>query len=198
MRQQIRPAEPAEFVENSEKWNAQWKELRERNSSAQFQWYKVEGRPARLWALPSLRGMNLGHCSFCDAFPVSDRQIESVEHFKPKSRPEFYGEAYTWGNLYYACNHCQAFKNEQWDDRLLRPDDPSYAFLRYFEFDYTTGAIRPSVCASEEDKKRAEVTIRMYGLDEQTKRRYRIREARIFCKEGDVDDFAYRDYVEGA
>ena len=199
MRKQTRPPEPKEFQENSAKWNAQWAELRDQNPSAQFKWYKIGKTTARDWALPALREMNQGHCSFCDAFPLEDRIKIPIEHFKPKSRPEFYGEAYAWSNLYYCCGICQAFKEDSWDDRLIRPDGPGYEFLKYFEFDYTTGAIRPSLLAHSDDQARAATTIEIYGLDHKTKRRERLRSLRIFSR-GDsfeIDDFAYRDFLEG-
>jgi uncharacterized protein (TIGR02646 family) len=197
MRKQTRPPEPEVFAENAEKWNAQWAELRRKQPGAQFKWYKLGKRPAREWALPPLREMNQSHCSFCDTFPIADRAIESIEHFKPKSREEFYGEAYTWTNLYFCCNFCQMFKAEQWDENLLRPDDPDYEFLRYFEFDYTTGAIRPSLTASPERQKRADITIQLYGLDRPEKQRERRRELGKFRSDCDLDEFAYRDYLEG-
>jgi uncharacterized protein (TIGR02646 family) len=37
-----------------------------------------------------------------------------VDHFRPKSRPEFRHLALVYSNLYYACGICNIFKGEHW------------------------------------------------------------------------------------
>jgi uncharacterized protein (TIGR02646 family) len=105
---------------------------------------------------------------------------ETIEHLRPKSK--FPEHAYTWKNLYYCCDACQNAKREEWDEALLCADAEEYSFSRYFEFDFTTGGIKPNSLASEQDRLRAAITVKLYGLDSQSRRRNRLREAEIFAK----------------
>lgn len=164
MRKQTRPPEPDVLRDHQAKWNRQWTELRERNPAAAFSWYQVGSKTAREWILDDLRGMNQGHCSFCDAFPVESLSTEPIEHFQPKSRPEFYGLAYSWDNLFYCCDRCQNQKGEEWDDRLLKPDAVDYEFSDYFQF--RDGHIVPAESADDDGQARARATIRLYGFNE--------------------------------
>jgi uncharacterized protein (TIGR02646 family) len=131
---------------------------------------------------------------------LEDRSTEPIEHFKPKSDPRFYAEAYAWENLYYCSERCQSSKGERWDDFLLRPDAADYGFERYFAFDFTTGEIRANPCADPADQARAEITIRMYGLDTQQRRRCRRAELRRWQRshERHLDEWAYRDFLDMA
>jgi uncharacterized protein (TIGR02646 family) len=198
MRKQTRPPIPKILAEHGPEWSRQWTDLRARNPSASFQWYQTGGKTAREWLLPDLKSMTQDHCAFCDSFPLDDRSKEPIEHFKPKSDPRFYAEAYGWENLYYCCDRCQSSKGEQWDDRLLRPDAADYAFERYFLFDYTTGEIKPNCVASPADQECARVTISLYGLDRGPKRRARCLELRKWQRSDErrLDEWAYRDFLE--
>ncbi len=200
MRQTTRPASPVVLIEYAEKWNQQWAALRASNPSAAFQWYQHEGRSARDWIHEDLSNMTAGHCSFCDTFPLADRGNGegSVEHFRPKHRPEFHLLAYDWGNLYFCCDQCQSRKGDQWNEQLLAPDHTGYEFNRYFAFDFTTGALLASPAASPDDRQRAEVTIQIYGLDSTARRRHRKLEARKWggAEERDVDEWSYRDFLD--
>ena len=123
--------------------------------------------------------------------------MDTIEHFCPKSA--FPHLAYTWDNLYYCCDRCQSHKGEKWDDGLIAPDAHDYNFGRYFEFDFTTGAIRPSTTASDAEKHRAEITISMYGLDTDKRRRFRRLELKKWSGSDPagrhLDEFAYRNYL---
>ncbi len=199
MRAQRRPDAPEAFAENQKRWNSRWVEALGKNPGARFRWYRARSKSARDWALPVLREMTQGHCAFCDCYPLEDRSGEPVEHFIPKSM--FPGEAFSWDNLYYSCELCQGTKGGQWDDALLRPDAADYLFGRYFEFDFTTGAIRPSAGATAGDSLRATATIRLYGLDLAQRRRFRLVELWRWSRSGsgklvDLTDCAYRDFLE--
>jgi len=196
MRKQKRPREPEEFAANSKRWNAQWAKLRESNPDARFTWYKVNGVSAREIALPPLRAMNQEHCSFCDCYPLYDRSREPIEHFRPKSWIEFYRDAFSWENLYYSCDRCQASKGEQWNPLLLRPDAEDYSFDDYFEFDFTTGSMRPNLTADTGRKERARITIELYGLDEQARRRSRLESADQYVEGQNLDLYSYRDFIQ--
>ncbi len=200
MRKFTRAAEPAVLQANCTKWNAQWVERCQAAPSPAFAWYVADGKSAREHILPALRAQTQRHCSFCDAFPVEGVSIETIEHFKPKSR--FPEHAYTWTNLYYCCDACQNAKREQWDELLIQADADGYSFARYFEFDFTTGEIRPNPLAAKEDREQAIITIRVYGLDSEPRRRNRLLQARQFVKIKDaganLDEWPYRDYLGSA
>ena len=198
MRKFDRAGEPAICSENSAKWNAQWVARRNSDPKATFSWYRVDDKSARDHLLPALKEQSEGHCSFCDAFPVGGVSNETIEHFRPKSK--FPEHAYTWTNLYYCCDACQNAKREEWDEALLHADGPDYAFSRYFEFDFTTGGIKPNPLATEQDQQRAAITVRLYGLDSPARRRNRLDTAEVFakCPPGEIPHhrWAYRDYLD--
>ena len=197
MRKQQRPPAPQQFEEYAEKWKNQSLNLRSHNPRG-FTWYIVNGSTARDWALPVLKAMTQGHCSFCDAFPLEDRTKIPVEHFRPKSHDEFAHLAFEWTNLYYCCGYCQSEKHDQWEDDLIAPDELDYSFQRYFAFDYTNGSIWPNPTASPADQERATVTIRLFGLDSVARCQHRMLEFRKFSDavSPEINDWAYRDYLE--
>lgn len=199
MRKQTRPNAPEILQKRSELWSREWAELRQQNPSANFQWRTVEGKSVRELLLPILRQMTQEHCAFCDYFRFDTVSSETVEHFKPKSRPEFYAHAYAWENLYYCCDRCQSAKGEKWDDCLLRPDDPEYLFDLYFQRDYTTGEILPNAVASTEIRKRAKATIELYGLNRSElcrDRRTKLREWQRSNSRHELDSWSFRDFLE--
>ena len=195
MRKIHRSSEPDILVQNASKWNSQWTDLKAKNPSAQFNWYRVDGKSARDWILPDLAAMTQGHCAFCDRFTV---EPESVEHFRPKSDSRFLHLAYSWENLFFCCGGCQNEKREQWDELLLNPDANDYSFSRYFVFDFTIGSISPNPRASAEDQSKARATIQIYGLDTLQRRRFRRLELKrwLNSKSLSINSFAYRDFVE--
>ena len=196
MRKQSRPPMP-EFLEtNGPRWNQQWAELKSRSPSASFAWYSIDGQTARELLLDHLGSMNQNHCSFCDGFPLEGTSKTPIEHFRPKSI--YHSEAYSWENLYYSCECCQAEKREQWDELLLRPDAPDYEFTTCFAFDFTTGAIIGNPVADPETRTRAEKTISIYGLDDEMRRRRRKLELRRWQRSSSpfIDEWGYRDFLE--
>ncbi len=199
MRKLQRPSTPPQFDEHAEKWTTQWLNLRKQNPRG-FAWYTIEGRTARNWALPVLLSMTQGHCSFCDAFPLEDRMKIPVEHFRPKTHDEFAHLAFEWTNLYYCYSYCQSEKRDQWEDGLIGPDEPDYEFQRYFVFDYTNGSILPSPMGLHLGQARAEITIRLFGLDSVARCQHRMLEFRKFSDavSREINDWAYRDYLESS
>jgi uncharacterized protein (TIGR02646 family) len=190
---------PAGWAASEAKWNQQWVTLLQGNPRATFSWYRSGGQSARDVALPALKEQTLAHCSFCDGFPVEGISRETIEHFRPKCEGKFPERAYSWENLYYCCDQCQSCKGEGWDEGLLAADADDYTFERFFEFDFTTGEMRPSTNATEGDRQRATITLQMYGLDSPSRRRRRCLELRKWTRtkaKGRVlDEFAYRDYL---
>ena len=198
MRGFVRSAVPKILVEKGAKWTLQWIDLRENNANANFPWYSSDKKSAREWLLPQLRAMTAGHCSFCDAFPLEGQANEPIEHFRPKSK--FLSLAYEWGNLYYCCEKCQSSKGEQWSDDLLAPDVAGYCWSDWFEFDYTTGHVRPNAFADAHSQNRTNVTIRLYGLGSRERARRRILELKKWTSTDSqarsINDFSDRDYLE--
>ncbi|MBL8855388.1 MAG: TIGR02646 family protein [Planctomycetaceae bacterium] len=198
MRKQSRPNPPLVLEANAAKWNAQWVAKKRANPAASFDWYQFEGRSVREYLVPDLRNMNQGHCSFCDWFPLEVSSNEPIEHFRPKSREEFLEQAFEWRNLYYCCELCNTSKREQWRDELLAPDSDDYLFDKYFEFDFTTGEIKPNAYANPTDQIRALATIELFGLNKNSRPKYRQLALRNWSRTTDpvLDDFPFRDFID--
>lgn len=199
MRKQIRPPEPSALAKCAEEKIKEWAAKKLEGEGGRFRWPEVDGKSIRDHILPTLREMNQGHCSFCDAGPLEAVSKEPIEHFRPKGNPLFHALAFTWSNLFYCCDRCQSTKGEQWDDGLLKPDDPDFYFDDYFDFDFTTGAIEPKH-SSVLHESRANVTIRLYGLDSEIRRRQRRLELRKWIAtphdERKLDEWSYRDFLD--
>ena len=163
MRKFQRGNEPDFLADKWERWGLEWEERRNQAPSPSFNWRVIDGEKVNHKLLPFLKQQTQDHCSFCDAFPVAPPSIETVEHFRPKSA--FPKEAYHWLNLYFCCMYCQQ-KGDDFDEGLLRPDAADYDFDNYFRWDFTTGRMEVHTLASEQDQQRAEVTIRLYRLNE--------------------------------
>jgi uncharacterized protein (TIGR02646 family) len=200
MRKLERPPEPEVLQLKSAQWNQQWVELRRKNPSAQFTWYSHKGKTVRDWLVDELREMTQSHCTFCDAWPMDDQSLESIEHFRPKHDERFQHLAFTWTNLYYCCDKCQNLKRGQWEDELIAPDEAGYEFEDFFEFEVSTGVIAPNRCARPEIQKRAEATIRIYGLNEGRRpfRRCHALARWQNDKAQNIHDTAYRNFIEAA
>lgn len=138
MRRFQREAAPDILRARSSEWNQRWLERQTASPKAQFQWPKIDKTPLNHLLIGTdtdpgpLKRQTDAHCSYCDQFPVSPPGTETIDHFKPKSR--FPGEAYSWENLYFACNCCQ-LRGDTWDEKLLRPDAEDFVFSRYFIWD---------------------------------------------------------------
>ena len=186
---------PPDFLkQNWEKWGVEWEIRKTAKTSAKFTWRMFENQPVNQRLIPLLKEQTNDHCSFCDNFPVSPPSIDTIEHFRPKA--DFPKLAYQWENLYYCCNYCQQ-KGDEFHDLLLQPDHFDYRFDRYFTWDYENGLLLVNVAATSEDQKRAEITIKIYRLNDghPTFRRLSSRRRRL-DPESDLGQFAYRNFVE--
>jgi uncharacterized protein (TIGR02646 family) len=153
----------------------------------------VDGEPVNRKLLPPLRAQTQDHCSFCDNYPICPPSKHTIEHFRPKSR--FPREAYRWENLYYCCDHCQQ-KGEEFEEGLLRPDAEDFEFDRYFRWEFTKGELLPNDLATPEDQHRAQVTIRLYRLNEgHPACRKRAQHQRGKDPQAPLDDFPYRGFL---
>ncbi len=138
-----------------------------------FQWRSFDGVPVNQRILPHLLAMTAGHCAYCDGYPLDVTGRPTIDHFRPKST--FPALVYRWDNLFPACERCQAEKRDRWDEALLRPDEPGYAFERYFLCDVASGRIEPNPAADDRDQARARRTIDLFGLNAGGRPRERAR-----------------------
>ncbi len=196
MRRQFR-AEPPDFLLNRwQQWGENWEANLKDAAPTGWNWRQVGNVRVNHRLLPLLKAQAQDHCSFCDAFPVSPPSNETIEHFRPKSR--FPRQAWEWENLFFCCDFCQTQKGERWEEALLKPDEPDYAFERYFMSDYTNGEllVRPDLSPTETE--RAHCTIEIYALNDPRHcvERLRQQEWRSLLPDHDIDSFAYRDFLQ--
>lgn len=188
---------PDFLTENWEKWGNEYAARKTANPSYAFNWKQHQGQPVNQRLLPDLQKQTQSHCSYCDAYPPK-LPDKTIDHFRPKGDARFYHFAYHWENLYFACGHCQKAKMERFDDALLRPDEAGYSFERYFIFNFSTGEVEINPAASDEDKYRAEVTLRLFGFNQEGQPFSRRREWKSFEKQvfEDLNDYAFRFLFE--
>ncbi|MFZ4633883.1 MAG: hypothetical protein ACOYNO_06720 [Saprospiraceae bacterium] len=191
----VRLEEPAFLAEHAQRWNRQWTQKKTRNNSAVFLWYKHHNQQVNHLLLPILKGQTQEHCSYCDAFPLRLGD-QTIDHFCPKGNPSFYHLAYQWSNLYFACAHCQMAKREQFSVLMLRPDDISYSFERFFVYNYNLHELEPNPAASYSDQQHAEETIKIFKFnhpDMKIGRRHSFeRWVNYLDNERFLEDFSFR------
>lgn len=188
MRACTRGAEPPQ-LENAAEWTAAWQ--RRAPEGGQFAWPTVDGTRLNQHLLPHLRAMTQEHCAYCDNY-LDEGLAESIDHFKPKAAGLFPELAFTWNNLFPACATCQKQKLDQFSARLLKPDEPTYSFDRYFVFRVRSGFIEPRPGLRAADRARAEETIRILGLNENGLPIARRRELEKESTSLSVDEWPFR------
>jgi len=140
-------------------------EGRRANASHPFRWPNREGRLLSDVVREALTAQMANHCSYCDGHAIDAQGVPSIDHFRPKSRPEFYALACTWSNLFLSCSACNHAKREKWSEALLHGDALDYRFERYFEYPADTGALEPATDASAEERACARMTIEILDLN---------------------------------
>lgn len=157
-----RGAAPTVLLEVAADATAAFVRRRAEDAGAAFFWPQRHGASILPIVRAALGALTLEHCSFCDGFPIDSYGDKEVDHFKPKG--EFPAEAYDWANLYLVCTACNKAKLAEWNRNLLRPDDATYNFARYFVVDSLTGELKPNPGASAADQLKATETIRVFAL----------------------------------
>lgn len=192
---------PACLQAKAAKWNQRWADRIAEKPGSEFKWATYEGKMVNEHLESVLLGMTKNHCAFCDGYELGADIEPTIEHFRPKS--SFPLLAYEWSNLFPACRYCQR-KNNEFDERLLKPDEPDYDFYRYFYFDDETGALLPNPAADEDTQKRAEITIHLYdlcGSNRRTINQLRLRHCKLFraglIKNEEIELYPYR-YIYSA
>ncbi len=183
---------PEWLLENWEQWGKDYEE-----SGKEFTWKVGKKRKRELVDL--LLEMTNDHCSYCDNFPMARSLQETIDHFRPKSI--FKLIAYLWENLFVACSKCQQ-RNNNFDEKLLKPDESDYSFHRYFEFDGETFMIEPQRKATTTDQERAIITITLFRLngkeeDRGTRRDISLERRRIYRQfindpNPEIEDYPFR------
>lgn len=158
-----RTAAPVVLAANQSEWTSRYRQSLAENPQHRFQWPVRDKQHLNVLLRPDLEAMTGGRCGYCDAEDLGAHSRSTIDHFRPKATfPEL---AFDWPNLFPSCDACQAHKLESFDDLLLKPDEPGFAFERYFTFDHATGDVLPNARASEAEQARARVSIRVFGLN---------------------------------
>jgi len=142
----------------------------------------------------ALSAMTDGRCAYCDGYPLRATGRDEIDHFRPKTRIEFYGLVCAWENLFLICHACNSAKHDQWDEALLRPDT-KYVFERYFFYRFDTGELRPAPDLDVESNHRVERTIVILDLNraDACKARMRtLKEIQRRHSDDELVDMAYR------
>lgn len=114
----------------------------------------------------ALVAMFHGKCAYCES-RINHIDYGHIEHFKPKSLPEYYELAVDWSNLLLACGRCNGpenkgvkFPGSAEGGPLVNPteDDPAI----HFRFDFDTGTKLASVLDHSE---RGKTTVKVLGLN---------------------------------
>lgn len=198
MRPFARGEAPQILADNAEKWGEDW--ARRQKEGGAFHWRIVGGEPINRRLLPALASMTQEHCSFCDAFPVSSASLETIEHFRPKSKHPL--EAYKWDNLYYCCDHCQNEKRETFSEleNPVRPDEAGYCFDDFFSWNFADGILEANPNSAPENKRRAEAIINLYKLNNKHPRwrcmeRRKLASQHLGASSMNPADWAYRTFL---
>lgn len=173
-----RPQCPKWLAAHCQAWGAEYAAKLAQQPNYRFAWKQWQGERVNRRLLPLLREMTEGHCAYCDWFPMDTGTDPTIDHFRPKAKYPL--DAYVWQNLYLACRHCQEKDDDHFDEALLRPDEPGYRYERFFVFNYADGTLSPNSAASDEDQRRARLTIDLLKLNARGRPAARQRELRRF------------------
>ena len=197
MRKFFRSDSPDFLLNKWKAWGKSYTNNRKKNAGFSFQWPTLEGRKINTLLEPALARQTNDHCSFCDNFPIRSRE-DSIDHFKPKSRPAYYGLVCQWENLYYCCQNCQQYKSEQYNQFILRPDAENFSFDSYFIYSFNSHEINPNPALTDAEKRKAKTTIDIFGLNDKghiAARRISLERYERKIDQGeniDKNDFPYR------
>jgi uncharacterized protein (TIGR02646 family) len=158
-----RPTCPDWLRQKGKTWATKYKKSRFNYKPPPFRWPQYRGKLVNQLLLPILIEMSKGHCAYCDGYELGAISRETIDHFEPKSK--FPDKSFEWENLFPACDACQSARREEFDSDMLKPDEAEYEFERFFKVNYATGHLVPNPAASPQDQHRADVTIRLFGLN---------------------------------
>ena len=184
-----RPPAPAALDARANDLTESYVRKRQANPRHDFRW------PEDLYEIvrAALAQMTDERCAYCDGDLRPAPVRAEIDHFQPKSCSDFHWLVCAWSNLFLVCSPCNGVKGSKWSPDLLKPDDPGYAFHRYFDYDFQRDKLRPNPGASIDDQRRARTTIELLGLndDRQPASRRRARQA-MTRPDYDLRDAQYR------
>lgn len=160
----VRGLEPQLLHDHAAAITREYLDSRAKNPGYTFQWPKRDGLSVYEVVRAALAVMTDGRCAYCDGHPTVTG-TEEVDHFRPKTRSEFYDLVCAWDNLFLVCTGCNRAKRNHWDEALLRPDADDFDFSRYFSYRTDTGNLEPNPTAQPEDRLRAQRTIDLLDLN---------------------------------
>jgi len=139
-------------------------------------------------------------CAYCESAIYDEGHIE---HFRRKNPQHFPELTFEWGNLFLACGantHCVHYKDRPSaaaynPNHLLKPDEHDPSSFLYF---HSSGEVRANCTLNDNDKGRAQETIRVFGLNDATLRGARAKAVRSYSKmkEEDFEILALLDEAE--
>lgn len=171
---------------------------RQANPGYVFRWPQRDGQSLLAVTRAALEAMTEVRCAYCDGHPIAAMGDAQIDHFRPKSREEFYELVCTWENLFLICYACNKAKKDKWDDALLRPDEPGFTFSRYFSYRTDTGSLEPNAAASTHEQHRARRTIEILDLNRAgacVLRKNTVRTMLLAASAEDLADLGYRYLV---
>lgn len=200
MRKIIRNFTPYVLAVNWKRWGRAFK------ASGSFTWHQVSGKKVNHIIEADLLSLTQDHCAFCDGYPFGFLSQFTIEHFKPKA--EFKLLAFKWENLFPCCTQCQAASNlahrNGFNKKVLKPDDASYSFNKYFIVDFVSGEISENPNLPANEQQRVKATISTYDLNSTSKCKVRLSQLNYYntlLKDGKnpiLDDFSFRYFIEAS
>jgi len=181
---------PAELQANKQAWTDRWKRIRAGQEKGDW-----APRAAAQLLKDSLRPLTHGKCVYCESLLEVDAYLE-IEHYVPKTLDE--DQVFEWHNLFPACHMCNVKKGAKAPVSLIKPDveDPE----PYFEIDWGTGELEPHPSLGAEERRKAEKTIELCGLQRGAlcEKRYKLllRLGRLLIRiaqAGSLDNLARQD-----
>ncbi len=141
-----------------------------------------------------LISLSENHCAYCDCILHISEYTPHIEHFKPREKSPSLENV--WHNLFAACPKCNSNKGGFYPNiKPLKPDTLEYDFDYWFEIDWKTCEIFPNTIRNENEKQRAEETIKWLGLNRDMRPKNRKKEAERYDG-GELDDWSYRFLLE--
>ena len=181
---------PEVLRRNYKSWGKRFASRRSTNPKAVFSWPTHNKQNMGQMIRSQLIRTGFNHCAYCDGFPLGETSLQTLDHFRPKSRHPLL--ALVWHNLFLCCDICQNAKAEKFDRRLLKPDRLDYCFESFYYVDFRTGKLRPNPRAPADDQGRADYTIQLLNLNRPERCKSRLAHLRLDTTDYEINDLPYR------
>lgn len=173
----------SDYDHNTQTWDDFGGECKKRLRAALVQ---MQGIPGVTTEDASEYGVRCAYCE--DAI----HHAGHIEHFRRKNKKHFPELTFEWNNLFLACgsnDHCGHYKDRRGadaynPDNLIKPDIEDPEDYLYF---HSSGEVRPRVGIDANKELKANETIRVFGLKDQTLTSSRARALKTY-KEKLLDD----------